>query len=189
MKRLFVAIKINPEDQLCAAYRKIKDKLYSDKIKWVKEDNLHITLNFLGDIPDKNLKIVAEKLRNSLKGVRSFDFLIEGFGYFGSSRFPRVLWLGIQHKESLPDLFSKVNSGLKNFGAPEKNLAFKPHLTIGRVKEFKSINSLFELEAEFTGETFQAVRVNEVILFESILKPTGPVYRVVDKVELGKKIH
>jgi len=185
MKRLFVAIKIKPGDQLTGAYRKIKEQLYSDKIKWVNEDNLHITMKFLGDTPDKDVKIVAEKLRNSLDGIRRFDFCIKSFGYFGSSRFPRVLWFGTEDNGQLQQLYEKVNNGLQKYGPPEKSNVFKPHLTIGRVKEFKSINTLFELEAEFTGETFQTAQVNEVILYESVLKPTGPVYKVVEKVELS----
>ena len=184
MKRLFVAVKIKPEDALTGAYRKIRDKLYSDKIKWVSEDNLHITMKFLGDTPDKDVTIVAANLRKSLHGIRRFDFRIESFGYFGSSRFPRVLWFGTEDEEQLQHLYKQINKGLEKYGPPEKSNVFKPHLTIGRVKEFKSINTLFELETEFAGETFQTAQVNEVILYESFLKPTGPVYKIVDKVEL-----
>ncbi len=184
MKRLFVAIKIKPGHLLTNVYRKIKDDLNADSIKWVNEDNLHITLKFLGDTPDKDLSLISQNLRKSLEGTGRFDFRIEGFGYFGNSRFPRVLWLGIEDGGQLQQLFKQINMGLENFGPPEKSHVFKPHLTIGRVKEFKSMNKLFELEAEFAGEAFQTAPVNEVILYESFLKPTGPVYKVVEKFEL-----
>ena len=185
MKRLFVAIKIKPEDQLSFAYRKIKDDLLADNIKWVNENNLHITLKFLGDTPDKDVPLIARNLKKSMEGTGRFDFRIEGFGYFGNSRFPRVLWLGIEDGGQLQQLYTQINKGLENFGSPEKSLVFKPHLTIGRIKEFKNMTKLFELEAEFTGEIFQTAPVNEIILYESFLKPTGPVYKVVEKFELS----
>jgi RNA 2',3'-cyclic 3'-phosphodiesterase len=185
MKRLFVAIKIKPEDRLILAIRKIKEDLVADNIKWVNENNLHITLKFLGDTPDKDVSLITRNLRNSLVGTGRFNFCIEGFGYFGNSRFPRVLWLGIEDKEQLQKLYTHINRGLENFGTPEKSSVFKPHLTIGRVREFGNMNKLLELEAEFAGETFQTATVNEVILFESFLKPTGPVYSVVEKIELS----
>lgn len=184
MKRLFVAIKIQPEDQLSNAYQKIKDELHADHIKWVNENNLHITLKFLGDTPDKDVSHIIQNLGKSLEGTKRFQFRIEGFGYFGNSRFPRVLWFGIEDEGQLQQLYSQINKGLESFGTPEKSDIFKPHLTVGRVKEFRSMNKLFELEAEFAGKTFQTALVGEIILYESFLKPTGPVYKVVEKFEL-----
>ena len=185
MKRLFVATKIKPENQLTGAYRKIREELSVDIIKWVNEDNLHITLKFLGDTPEKDVPIITESLKKSLADTRRFYLRIIGFGYFGSSRFPRVLWFGTEDGGQLQQLYKELNKGLEKYGPTEKSNVFKPHLTIGRVKEFKSMNTLFELEAEFAGETFQTTLVNEVILYESFLKPTGPVYKVVEKVELS----
>ncbi|MBW6479014.1 MAG: RNA 2',3'-cyclic phosphodiesterase [Bacteroidales bacterium] len=184
MKRLFVAIKINPEDLLRCAFRKMKGDLATDQIKWVNEDNLHITLKFLGDTPDKDVSPIIQIIRKSLKDSESFHISIRGFGYFGNSRFPRVLWLDIDDGGQLQKLYTQINKGLRNFGPAEKSNVFKPHLTIGRVKEFRSINKLLELEAEFAGETFQTAPVNEIILYESFLKPGGPVYKVVEKFEL-----
>jgi RNA 2',3'-cyclic 3'-phosphodiesterase len=184
MKRLFVAIKIKPEDQLSSAYQKIKDGFYTDHIKWVNENNLHITLKFLGDTPDKDVSQIIQNLAKSREGTKRFQFRIEGFGYFGNSRFPRVLWFGIEDDGQLQQLYSQINKGLEGFGTPEKSDIFKPHLTVGRVKEFRSLNKLFELEAEFAGKTFQTTPVNEIILYESFLKPSGPAYKVVEKFEL-----
>lgn len=184
MKRLFVAIKIKPEDRLGFAFRKIKEGLANDNIKWVNENNLHITLKFLGDTPDNDVSPIIQTLKKSLEGIGSFHICIGGFSYFGNSRFPRVLWLGIEDDGQLQQLFTQINNGLGNYGPAEKSIVFKPHLTIGRVKEFRSLDKLFELEAEFAAEDFQTANVDQVILYESFLKPGGPVYKVVEKFEL-----
>lgn len=184
MKRLFTAITIQPEEKLLNAYQYIKNTLSDDKIKWVKDDKFHITLKFLGDTPNKQVSDVAELLEKSLEDTQSFNFLVTGFGYFGNSRFPRVLWLGTKHTKNLQNIQKKVSLALKDFGLPENNPDFKPHLTIGRVKEFNSMDELFELEASLKDEVFQTVEVKEVMLYESFLKPDGPVYKVIKKVDL-----
>ncbi|MFN2396559.1 MAG: RNA 2',3'-cyclic phosphodiesterase, partial [Bacteroidales bacterium] len=142
------------------------------------------TLKFLGDTPNKQVPEIAELLEKSLEDSKSFNFQITGFGYFGNSRFPRVLWLGTEHTKDLQNIQKKVSRALKDFGQHENNQDFKPHLTIGRVKEFNSMNELFELEANMEDEIFQIVEIKEVILYESFLKPAGPVYKAIKKVSL-----
>ncbi len=181
MKRLFVAVKIHPDEKLLHAVQKIQQDCATEDIKWVKTDSLHITLKFLGDTPDKEVKPVQQLLAAALKDFRAFGFRVENMGYFGNSRFPRVLWLGIEEKPEWIELFDRVNDALTGYGKKEDPRAFKPHLTIGRVKSFRDVDTLFALEAEFAGVVFQEVTVSEVILFESFLKPTGPVYNIVEK--------
>lgn len=184
MKRLFVAIHIRPSEKLIHAIRKIKDNLSDDQIKWVNEDLLHITLKFMGETPDKEIDQIIHRLKKSVAGFSSFDFQISGFGYFGNSKFPRVLWLGIDAPENLQMLYQNIQKALKNYGPAEKKELFKPHLTIGRVRNFKSVTALFETEAEFADTVFQNITVKEIILYESFLKPDGPVHSVLEKVSL-----
>lgn len=184
MKRLFVAIHIRPSEKLTDAIRKIKDNLSDNQIKWVNEDLLHITLKFMGETPDKEVDKIIYSLKESVAGVSSFGFQIAGFGYFGNSKFPRVLWLGIDAPDTLQILYLNIQRALENYGPVEKNELFKPHLTIGRVKNFKSVTTLFELEAEYADTVFQNVMVKEIILYESFLRPEGPVHKVLKKVIL-----
>ncbi|MFW5707502.1 MAG: RNA 2',3'-cyclic phosphodiesterase [Bacteroidota bacterium] len=189
MKRLFVAIKVVPEQTLLKALESIQQKLSADSINWVKPDNLHITLKFLGDTPEKKIPSIIGALHKSTDTLYPSEFFVEGFGYFGNLRFPRVLWMGIMERDqnNLEKVYAGVQKNLEPLGFPAEEHFFKPHLTIGRIKNISDTRILRELEGIFSTLPFQKVPVDSFSLYESKLTPSGPVYSLVEKFTFSKK--
>jgi 2'-5' RNA ligase len=181
MKRIFIAIKVNPESELLRMYSSLKAALGAENIKWVDPANIHLTLAFLGDTEEKRVRVLSSMLKERCAGFGEFDFNLTGTGVFKNLRDPRVLWAGIQSAERLIQLNNIIAEGLKLDGFKIEERQFKPHLTLGRIKSVKNIENLKTMLERYKDNQFQVVHVNEVILFESILVQTGPIYKSLGK--------
>jgi 2'-5' RNA ligase len=155
--------------------------LGNEKINWIDTVNIHITLAFLGDTEEERIEVAGSMLRNICSGFGEFDFNIAGTGIFRNFRDPRVIWAGIEESEKLMKLNKEIFNGLKYTGFIIEERPFEPHVTLGRVKFLKNHDVLKSAVLKYKDTFFQKVQVQEVILYESILKPTGPVY-----IQLGK---
>jgi 2'-5' RNA ligase len=177
MKRVFIAVKVEPGGELLRMFTSLKALLGAENIKWVDPANIHLTLAFLGDTEEKRIKIIANILQERCTGFHGFDFELAGVGVFKNYRDPRVIWIGIRSSEKLSMLYNIITEDLKlaGFGIAERQ--FKPHITLGRVKSVRDTENLKTVLERFRDNQFQIVNVNEVILFESILLQTGPIYK------------
>lgn len=185
MPRLFIAIKIHPEEKLLNILETLRQNFSSDAINWVKPENMHITLKFLGDTLQKDIPSIIARLKSCAYTLTPFDFNIRSFGYFGNLRFPRVLWLGIEQEGNpIGNAYQQVQTEMEILGYPTEKQAFNPHLTIGRVKKIQDTQKLRELESELEGSLFQQVSIESFELYKSKLTPEGPVYSVVEKFSL-----
>ncbi len=187
MKRLFCAVKIPPVEEITETLEVFQRELGTEAIKWVAPQNLHITLKFFGEPPNRQVQPIVEALHRAAAAVPPFGFSVEGCGTFGNPQMPRVIWLGIKDASGLSELYHEVNHQLEPLGfQPDKKL-FTPHLTIGRIKKnIKDIHALNALETEFSEKPFYQVRVNEFYLIESFLQPVGPVYKVLNTFKPGE---
>jgi len=177
MKRIFIALKVEPGDILLRMHSSLRSLLGNEKIKWVDPGNIHLTLAFLGDTDDDRIKIAGIMLKNTCSGFGEFDFTLAGTGIFKSYNDPKVIWIGIEESEKLRKLNDIINTGLKDTGFKVEDRPFKPHLTFGRIRFVKDIDALRSALERYQNNPIQKVQVKEVILYESILKPTGPVYK------------
>ena len=184
MKRIFIAIKVNPEGELLIMFSSLKVALGSENIKWVDPVNIHLTLAFLGDTEEKRIRVLSNILKNKCCGFGEFDFNLTGTGVFKNFRDPRVLWVGIRSAEKLIQLNKILAEGLNLDGFEIEDRQFKPHLTLGRVKSVRDMENLKTVLERFRDNQFQIVHVREVILFESILLQTGPIYKSLAKYSL-----
>jgi 2'-5' RNA ligase len=100
---------------------------------------------------------------------------------FRSIREPRVLWVGVRESEELINLAENVSSAVKNSGIIIEEKSFRPHLTIGRLKRLESRDILESLLHKYEDAEIQKITVTEVILYESITGPAGPVYNALRK--------
>lgn len=160
--RLFTAIEI-PED--------VKDEvvsLYSGSknVKWITKENLHITLNFLGDLENWEVDTVQSVL--SKIEVNSFTISLSGAGYFKSG----ALWLGVNKNDHLTSLERVCSRELLKAGIGLDVRKFKPHLTVGRFKK-KDIYEFLDSAMGYKSRKFEIKGFN---LYSSILKPTGAIY-------------
>ncbi len=184
MKRTFIAIKIDPAPELLDFFTLLKEELDGESVKWVDENNLHITLCFLGDTDSHCEAAVVDLLDNITKGKGSLTFNLMGCGRFGHLQSLKVVWIGIDRCEALKTLRMNLENGLKELGIEPENKPFIPHLTLGRVKYIKRQETLFDFLKNHKNSFFQQVIIDEIIYYESQLTPKGPVYIPIHKVRL-----
>jgi len=175
--RCFVAIEI-PDD----LKSKIDQYIYSlkqiaPKIKWIKARNLHITLKFLGEIPQNLVQQVQNELLGITKIVNPFNMSIQDSGFFPNQNKPRVVWLGMQNNgnNSIFKIHEWIDNRLEPLGFDKEKRRFSPHLTLGRIKFPGNYSELAEYISQNEFQSFD-FKVNEVVLMKSVLKPSGAEY-------------
>jgi 2'-5' RNA ligase len=179
MKRIFIAVKVDPGQTLIRIHASLKSVLGGEKINWTEPANMHLTLAFLGDTEDDLIKVVSIMLKQVCTGFGGFRFNLTGTGVFKNYHDPRVIWAGIEPGEKLSQLNEEIMTGLKDAGFRLDERPFNPHLTLGRIKSINHPDILKSALEKYKDVKIQEVDVKEVILFESILKPTGPVYKSI----------
>lgn len=184
--RLFVAVNLPADEK-----RRLGDALQSLTspslpVRWVSHDGLHITLKFLGEVPDGEVPAVRGALRRASNAVPSFDVAIFGFSAFPSHSRPRIFWVGASLSPELGQLQTAIDSEFENIGYSSEHRPFTPHVTVGRLKKDASIRdrgmmdriaASFEYKSEF--------RVHSADLMRSHSGPRGAHYEVIEKVELN----
>lgn len=166
--RLFIAVQV-PEE-LRKKMAAIAKKLDMEGIRPVKEDNMHITLRFIGEVPDEEVGQIKEQL-SSVK-FEKFDCLLKGTGTFPNPDYVRVVWAGIESGKKLEGLSGKINQALHGIPGDGK---FSAHLTLARVKKKADLR---EFIAKHQDE-FGTFTVDKFELVQSVLEPGGPRYTTV----------
>ena len=141
--RLFAAIKIHPSPEFLNIYYKLKSGLIDEKIKWVEEENIHITLKFFGETPEDKIPEIITELKEASINSQPFQLHLGNTGIFGSSYKPKVVWFGINPWEELQQLQANIRNQLLNIGYEQGSENFVPHLpleglNIFRIKNFSS---------------------------------------------------
>lgn len=181
MKRTFIAVKTSLSEENFELYSGIKSKLKDSFINWVDKDNLHLTLFFLGDTTENQILEISKKLNEILTDFSSFDFSLHGMGVFKNMHDPRVIWFGIDKDKELKSLKGIIDKVITSVGFESEEREFRPHLTIGRIKNLKQKNELKELLEKYRDHEFQKIQIKEVIFYESILTPRGPIYKPIQR--------
>lgn len=186
--RLFVAIELDERARRLLADYQHRLSSLDRAVRWVRPEQIHLTLKFLGEVPDPQVPRVTQAL-DGLADRPAFDFEMEGVGTFGSPRSPRVIWAGVQMPNiALSTLQKACEDALSLLGYPPEGRAFSPHLTLGRVKDFRAGRQVAEAVGQLEAQAAERLTqpATEVTLFESVLQPAGSRYVVAHKVVLGK---
>jgi 2'-5' RNA ligase len=185
MKRLFAAIRIHPSETFVQHYYSLRKPLREEKIKWVDPGNIHLTLKFFGETPESNIPVIGAALEQAARETPVFGLEIKDTGIFGSRYQPRVIWLGIAPREDIAMLAENIFGKLEAAGMPRDRQNFVPHLTLARIK-FLDDKKTFRQVIERHGQVYiQKEEVKEFHLFESILRPQGPVYSILETYKLS----
>ncbi len=146
------------------------------KVKWVEEQNLHLTLKFLGDVTGPQIADLQAGLAKVSLAHRRFKISIRGFGAFPGTRNPKVIWAGIDDpKQELEQLWLGIEDELAGRGFNPEVRPFSPHLTLGRVKDPRP-GPGFQSILPNLGIAGCLVPVTEIKLMESRLSRSGPTY-------------
>ena len=187
MIRAFVAVDLEPQtvQEIAEAIVRLRPRIPG--IRWLPPANFHLTLKFLGDIDEAKVEPITAALERDLCPFSCFTINAKGLGVFPDLKRPRILWVGLVCGE-LNALASRVEKALFPFGFAAERRAFAPHLTVGRWREFNgSSKELGDEIKKWQGHDFGRSNVDEVILFQSVLKPEGAVYRPLKVVALMNK--
>jgi 2'-5' RNA ligase len=184
MKRTFIAVKIDVSDELRNTILALKSGLKEENIKWVDLTNLHITLAFIGDTEKQMIKSIGSMLNNEFEGSGIIEFSLTGFGLFQNINNPRIIYSAIENPEKLIRAHENIKKGLSELNIVLEEREFNPHLTIGRIKDLVDKSNLQKLVHTFAGKNLQTVSVSEIMYYESVLLPTGPIYKQIIKVKL-----
>lgn len=184
MKRTFVAIKIPISKNTKKLLNEFKLILKDERIRWVENNNIHLTIFFLGNTEERKINDIGDHLNKALKGVKSFDILCKGLGVFRSVFNPKALWIGVEKSNSLKNIYLAVEEVMSSFGFVSEPREFKPHITIGRTKLIKDKDRLRKLLINYKEVEIQKLRISEVCFYESKLTPQGAIYEMLAKIPL-----
>jgi RNA 2',3'-cyclic 3'-phosphodiesterase len=186
--RLFVAVNLPPEirDRLAAVQDRLR-RVQAD-VSWVRAENVHVTLKFLGETEEKRLKRICPALAEVARAVASIPIEVTGIGSFGG-RIPRVVWVGVgDGAEALAQLAGGVEVALARVGVPKDRRGFTAHLTLGRVRSSRNAEGLVAGLGEFRAEKFGTFTATQFDLMESELHPTGSRYTVREQFPLRVRV-
>lgn len=184
--RTFIAIDLDRsiKSNLSALIQRINTG--SAKIRWVKPEGMHLTLKFLGDIPEDRVHEIQKALSGLAKDYTRFPLTLKGTGTFPPPPgIARVIWIGIVEHELLKNLQSRIENELHKIHFPKEKRTFHPHLTLGRVKNPRNIGPILEGLDHHAQDEFGTMDVNRFILFKSTLRPTGAEYTALSEFDLG----
>jgi RNA 2',3'-cyclic 3'-phosphodiesterase len=184
MKRTFIAIKVSVGKDFRSSIDLLKGGLAKERIRWTDVHNMHVTLAFIGDTNEEAIKGIISMLNSKLAGSGRIGFGFRSFGVFKNLRDPRVIFAGIENPENLINAFVAIKEGLEEIGIKIEEREFRPHLTLGRVKFLSDTDNLKELLSKFENVKFQDVIVDDILYYESVLRPEGPEYKPLQVIHL-----
>jgi 2'-5' RNA ligase len=156
-----------------------------DGISWVKSDNLHYTLRFLGELDEGRVAAACRAAEQAVVGLAPFDAVLGGPGAFPNFRRPRVLWIGLEAgKETLELLARSLDEALRRegFGSPDR--PFQAHLTLGRVRDPRGDTGGPAAERLAGERAAGQWTVDRLTVVHSTLSPRGSMYRPVGEYSL-----
>ncbi|MDP2861386.1 MAG: RNA 2',3'-cyclic phosphodiesterase [Desulfobacterales bacterium] len=186
--RAFIALRL-PENVL-SSINKIQEDLkqYRLPVRWVRPENIHLTLKFFGNISESDTESIGIAMCDCAGCCSSLTLSAKGIGVFPSVARPRIIWAGFSGRISLLLSFQDaLEKRLEKSGFKKEERPFKGHLTIGRFKDRVNSERLIEAirkHKDFNTDLFNA---GEIILFKSDLLPAGPVYTELLSVPLTQK--
>jgi len=182
--RLFLAIRI-PDDIRGAFGLLIKElRRVQPQAKWVRAENLHVTLKFLGNTEPERLRAVATTI-SSIRSEQSVHLAFRGLGFFPNERRPRVFWAGLEASPNLAELAAGIDQAMHGLGFPLEQRPFIPHLTLARFEPPGVSPKLLNIVRAQILDSFGALTATEFHLIESKLKPAGAEYTTVQTVRFA----
>src|SRR5579862_6098220 len=177
--RAFIAIDIPVEIQHAVeeAQAELKKTTFWAKVSWTKIANLHLTLQFLGNVKEDAVDPLKSALQAVAASYQAFDVTIQGAGAFPDEKRPRVVWVGCDDEAGhLKSLAQAVRGATISLGFPAEEHEFSAHLTLGRIRSPRPDDALTRAVSSLKSNNFGTLRVTAFHLYESRLHPEGSVY-------------
>ncbi len=175
-RRVFIAIDVGDEIRNAAAEYsgRLQKEFPRLKVRWERPEKFHITLRFEPKADERMMDELFESMKAAAATTCSFELLVLQTGAFVQRRGNAVLWLGFE--EGTPAELAKLAAKL--LPNEDRDRPFKPHLTIARTRDSGAVKELIERHKM---SSFPRIshRVDELLLYESLLSPSGSTYEVI----------
>ena len=180
--RGFIAIDINVTPNILKFLKDITNS--NADVKLVEPQNIHITLKFLGDVPEDKINDIEQIMKYSVKEIEPFTIKLSETGVFPNQNYIRVVWIGIKNAETIETISRSIDERLSQLGFKKEKRGFSAHLTIGRVKTAKNKQLLLKAIEDYKDFEFSTQDVNSIKLKKSDLTSKGPIYTTLKEVKL-----
>ena len=175
--RAFIAIDLPPAVRTALADLQQKLKQTGLNARWVNPKNIHLTLKFLGEIEPGNVAEISTAIKTAAAKHTPFSLTASGIGVFPNMRKARVLWAGLSEGVAeLIDLQKDLDGALASCGFERENRPFRGHLTLARFRDRVNPAKLETALKEVGGARAGQWSVDDLVLFQSDLQPSGPIY-------------
>ena len=184
--RAFIALELSDEARavLAAVSEALAQEVTAGAVKWVQPERMHLTLRFLGNTALERVDDVAAALDGVAARHEPFGLTLDALGCFPYERKPRVIWVGVQGDIARAEaLQASLDDALQGLGWEPEGKPFRPHVTLGRVKEQQAKIRL----PWGNGVAPARTQISDVVLFESQLRRDGPRYIARHTSRLGKE--
>ncbi len=182
--RSFIAIELPDTAKSALAELQRELKKTGADIRWVKPDNLHLTLKFLGNIEEKVIGTLVQVMRGTCNKYTPFNLEIKGMGFFPNVRSPRIIWVGINGNTAMTGIQSEIDSGLSSLGFEREKRNYAPHLTLGRFRTSQGKRLITEAVEQFSNRSFGVIGVESLSLMRSDLHQAGARYTKIAEISL-----
>ncbi|MBI3464029.1 MAG: RNA 2',3'-cyclic phosphodiesterase [Planctomycetes bacterium] len=180
--RTFIAVEISPaiRTRLVAMQQELAST--AQEVKWVEEENLHVTLKFLGQVDEREVYAVCRLVQEAVAGQAPFDMTVAGIGAFPNANRPRVLWAGVTAGgPELIQIHGHLERALRAEGYPREDRPYTPHITLGRIRQIKPNPQLAAALEQHRDWDVGQKQVREVLVMASQLSSGGPHYTVMGR--------
>jgi RNA 2',3'-cyclic 3'-phosphodiesterase len=189
--RLFVALQIpdsirNDYSALIDDLRRLDVNASPKKPKWVRPENLHVTLKFIGHIDPSKLDPIRTALTN-VHSPQQVQLNFRNVGFFPNAKRPRVIWGGMESSNNLAPLANAVDQQIAALGFPAEERTFTPHLTLARLDPPGIASELRNAIEKHATRDFGVLHTSEFHLIESKLKPSGAEYTTLQSFSFVSK--
>jgi 2'-5' RNA ligase len=186
-QRTFLALDLDEAtlDRLEAARRELA--VSGSLARWVGRENLHLTLTFLGDVPDEMLAQVCDLTAGAAGFVQPFEYGVRGLQAVPPAGPLRMIWADVLEPSlHLAELQANLAAAMAGLGLRQEERAFRPHITLARIKGGQGAQALRQGARQHAQTDFGTQYAEEVVVYGSRLTPQGPVYTPVSRAPLGK---
>jgi 2'-5' RNA ligase len=184
--RVFCAVELPTEvrARLEEHVRRLRRDVPDVAASWSRVENIHLTLKFFGNVEVQRIEKISAAAERAVEHFSTFKIGVGGTGVFPRPSRPQVLWIGVVDPSGqLSALQEKFEDEGAAEGFPKEDRAYKPHLTIARLRKPEGAHSLAEAHLSMQFETVE-VNLKELVVFRSELSPKGSKYSVISTADL-----
>ena len=187
--RLFIAIELPDAIKQAIAGVQEQIRMSGMSAAWTRPEGIHLTLKFLGEVPESQVQEVMAALSRAAQGRGTLDLAVEGAGAFPNVKNPRVLWIGVAGDiDKLEALQAAVEDAMERAGFKREARTYSPHLTLARIKFPKPRDNWQQVIEGVKDVKLGRFEAGHVSLMKSELKREGAVYTEMGRAELKQRV-